>query len=67
MDVCARQAPPAFETGLGHRSACWLHAPQVPGRTPTNPATTTQDTAGQADLVGEPEPGADPAGRTATQ
>ena len=28
MDVCARQAPPAFETGPGHRSACWLHAPQ---------------------------------------
>jgi peptide/nickel transport system ATP-binding protein len=67
MDVCARQAPPAFETGPGHRSACWLHAPQIPSHTPTNPAATIQDATGRADPVGEPEPGTDPAGRTATQ
>jgi peptide/nickel transport system ATP-binding protein len=67
MDVCARQAPPAFETGPGHRSACWLHAPQIPSHTPTNPAATTQDAVGQANPAGEPEPGTGPAGRTATQ
>jgi oligopeptide/dipeptide ABC transporter ATP-binding protein len=67
MDVCARQAPPAFETGPGHHSACWLHAPQIPRHTPPNPAATTQDAAGQANPAGEPEPGTDPAGRTATQ
>ena len=67
MDVCAQQAPPAFETGPGHRSACWLHAPQSSGHTPTNPAATTQGATGQADPAGEPEPGTDPAGRTATQ
>jgi peptide/nickel transport system ATP-binding protein len=27
MAVCASQAPPAFEVGTGHRSACWLHSP----------------------------------------
>ena len=65
MDVCARQAPPAFETGPGHRSACWLHAPQDPRHIPTS--TITQNGTGQADPVGEPGPGTDPAGRTATQ
>jgi peptide/nickel transport system ATP-binding protein len=34
MDVCAHQAPPAFETGPGHRSACWLHAPQEVSQVP---------------------------------
>jgi peptide/nickel transport system ATP-binding protein len=29
MAVCADQAPPAFEVGPGHRSACWLHAPET--------------------------------------
>jgi len=62
MDVCARQAPPAFETGPGHRSACWLHAPQTPSHTPATAAAT-----GQAAPAGEPEPGTDPAGRTAAQ
>jgi peptide/nickel transport system ATP-binding protein len=28
MAVCAVQAPPAFEVGSGHRSACWLHSPE---------------------------------------
>ena len=62
MDVCARQAPPAFETGPGHRSACWLHAPQTSSHTPPTAAAT-----GQATPAGEPEPGTDPAGRTAAQ
>jgi peptide/nickel transport system ATP-binding protein len=41
MDVCAQKAPPAFETGPGHRSACWLHAPQDPSQLPTTTSTST--------------------------
>ena len=57
----------AFETGPGHHSACWLHAPQSPSHNPTNYDITTQNATGQHDPASEPEPGADPAGRTATQ
>jgi len=60
MDVCAHQAPPAFETGPGHLSACWLHAPQEPSQAPTSQVPADPD---QAD---EPEPGEDPAGRSVT-
>ena len=38
MDVCAREAPPAFETGPGHRSACWLHAQDAASARPRTPA-----------------------------
>jgi peptide/nickel transport system ATP-binding protein len=67
MDVCARQAPPAFETGPGHRSACWLHAPQTLSHTPTNQSLTNQAATGLSDPDGDPDPGTDPAGRTAAQ
>jgi peptide/nickel transport system ATP-binding protein len=60
MDVCARQAPPAFETGPGHRSACWLHAPQELSQAPTSQTHTETN---QADGR---EPGTDPAGRSDT-
>jgi peptide/nickel transport system ATP-binding protein len=60
MDVCAHQAPPAFETGPGHRSACWLHAPQELSQAPTSQThTETNQADGQ-------EPGTDPAGRSVT-
>ncbi|HLK01775.1 MAG TPA: ABC transporter ATP-binding protein [Streptosporangiaceae bacterium] len=68
MDVCSRQAPPVVETGPGHRSACWLHAPQASSQIPTHHASTPASHAGtgQAGQAGEPDPGTDPAGRAAT-
>ena len=43
MDVCAHQAPPAFETGPRHLSACWLHAPQEFSQAPTSQVPTDPD------------------------
>jgi oligopeptide/dipeptide ABC transporter ATP-binding protein len=36
MDICKRQAPPAFTVGAGHVAGCWLHG-DPPGTPHPNP------------------------------
>ncbi len=44
MAVCATQAPPAFEVGSGHRSACWLHSPDKQPSPPHEGEQTPEET-----------------------